>query len=211
MVLALCPSLCGILTVMATGEARCLIVDDEPAVCRALERIVRRDVEPVVATSAVEASSLLEKPGPWRAFILDVMLRDGSGVDLLVAARRKHPLTPAMILTGVADPVVINAAHDLGATCVIKPVEPARIRHFLQARSPVEIVLGEWVAQYSLSDAEGDVLLRCVLGSSKAATAAARGSSALTVKKQLANALRKTRDGSLLSAVQRLLRETTEG
>jgi len=195
---------------MAAAGARCLIMDDEPAICRGLARIVRQDFEPVVATSVSEASTLLAKPGSWHAFILDVMLPDGSGVDVLDLARKMHPVTPAMVLTGRPDPAVINAAHDLGATCVIKPVDAERIRQFLRARSPVSTVVETWVDQYSLSDAEADVLLRAVLGASKVAIATARGSSVLTIKKQIANALRKTGDGSLLAAVQRLLRETTE-
>lgn len=195
---------------MPTFAARCLIVDDEPAVRRALARIVCSvDDEPVTAASATEGSSLLAEPGWWRAIFLDAVLPDGSGLDLLSAARRDHPVTPTMILTGWSDPVVINAAHDLGATCVIKPVNSERIRQFLHARNPIEIVLDVWVDRFSLSQAEGDVLLRAVLGSSKAAIAAARGSTELTVKKQIANALRKTGDGSLLAAVQRLLRETS--
>ncbi|HEX3346426.1 MAG TPA: response regulator [Polyangiaceae bacterium] len=195
----------------AGGKGRCLIVDDEAIVCRAIARLVRREFEPVLAGSVAEASRELAKPGAWWAFVIDVLLPDGSGLDFLADARRTHPTTPAMVLTGWLDPVVVNAAHDLDATCVIKPADGDRILRFLRARPRPELVVDSWVGRYALSEAEGDVLRRAVLGSSKEAIAASRGSSRLTVKKQVSNALHKTGDSSLLAAVQRVLKEAMKG
>ena len=134
---------------------------------------------------------------------------------MLGHARRAHPVTPAMLLTGYIDSAVVNAAYDLNAMCVAKPVESERIDRFLrEGQSPVhaaDFVVDAWILRYDLSAAEGEVLRKAILGDSKGDIAAARGSSMLTVKKQIANALKKTGDGSLLAAAQRLLREALGG
>jgi DNA-binding NarL/FixJ family response regulator len=63
------------------------------------------------------------------------------------------------------------------------------------------------VARYGLSEAESDILRRAADGESRYLIAAARGSSELTVKKQIVNLLARTMDDSLHEAVARVLRE----
>ncbi|MEO8801522.1 MAG: hypothetical protein ABI551_26770, partial [Polyangiaceae bacterium] len=63
-----------------------------------------------------------------------------------------------------------------------------------------------WQDKYKLSDSEIDILIRAASGEPREAIALARDSSKLTIKKHVANLLKKTSDGSLLVAAQRLLR-----
>ena len=194
-----------------TAEGRCLIVEDDEVLARSLGRLMGPQVTTVVARTSADAKRQLEDGRAWRALFIDVRLPDGSGLEVLAHARSAHPLTPAMVLTGYVDPAVVNAAYDLNAICVAKPVVVDRIRRFLQdgegAAGQADGVIDAWVTRHGLTRAEGEVMRMSLLGDSKRAVAERRGSSEQTVKKQLANALRKTGDASLLAAAQRLLRE----
>jgi DNA-binding NarL/FixJ family response regulator len=199
--------------VMRVG--RFLVVEDDPDVARALERIVRRRSQVVVVGTAREADALLADASSWSGMFLDVRLPDGSGLDVLRRARKAHPLTRAMVLTGVLEADAINVVHDLRGEYVVKPVATDRIERFSRQAASfswrLESVAGTWAHRYGLSDAEENVLVRAAAGESRVAIADARGSSALTVKTQIANILRLTRDESLQAAVARLLRELSGG
>jgi len=112
-------------------SARFLVVEDDDALGRALGRIVRTYGHMTLATSATDARRLLSRPSTWRAFVLDVGLPDGSGLDLLADARATFPSTPALVLTGRTEASSINAAYDLNADYVVKPIAEARVRRFL--------------------------------------------------------------------------------
>ena len=193
------------------GESRFLVVDDEAVVRRALTWLLRAHGRVVGAGTVREGTALLADRGHWSAFFIDLGLPDGSGLDVLAYARTIYARTPAMVLTGSTEAVHINAANDLHAHYVVKPVAAERINRFLSdttsVASRLEAVLGGWVSRYYLSDAEADVLRRAALGESKGAIASARGSSELTVKRHVVNLLRRTRDASMHAAVERLLRE----
>jgi DNA-binding CsgD family transcriptional regulator len=64
-----------------------------------------------------------------------------------------------------------------------------------------------WGAKYGLSDAEVDILRWAALGETHAEIARRRGTSVHTIKTQSVRLLRRTRDGSLESAANRLLRD----
>lgn len=76
---------------MGDSHCRFLVVEDDAAVGRALSRIVRSYGEVALATTASDARRLLEDAGPWQAFLLDVGLPDGSGLDLLADVRGAFP------------------------------------------------------------------------------------------------------------------------
>jgi len=178
---------------------------------RALRRVVCRYGEMVTASTFQEALSLVSAGSVWSAFLFDVQLPDGSGLDLLARARGTHPVTPAMILTGSNEDTAANAAYDLRAHYVIKPVVTGRIEQFLRDATSldaaVSLVLQEWTTRYGLSEAEADLLGRTALGESRRTIAAARDTSPETIKKQIANLLGKTGDDSLHAAAERLLRD----
>jgi len=67
-----------------------------------------------------------------------------------------------------------------------------------------------WGAQYGLSDAEVDLLRRVALGETRAEIARGRGTSVQTVATQATRLLRRTRDGSLERAANRLLRDLVD-
>ncbi len=109
---------------------RFLVVDDDPAVGRQLARVVRPFGEGIVAGSVSGAMAMLASRVAWDGFFVDLGLPDGSGLDVVSAARKAFPARRAMVLTGNVDPGLINAVHDLGASYVVKPVDSARIARF---------------------------------------------------------------------------------
>jgi two-component system copper resistance phosphate regulon response regulator CusR len=78
---------------------RVLVVEDEPKVLDALCRGLAREAFDVASASSVERA-LNELGG--RAFdviVLDLMLPDGDGLDLLTTMRSRHIDTPVLVLT----------------------------------------------------------------------------------------------------------------
>lgn len=200
---------------MGTGANRYLVVEDEVGICRHLARLIRKHQGVAVTTrTAAEAATALESDGRWAGFLIDIGLPDGSGLDVLARARLQNPGTPALILTGSVNRDHINLAFDLNAHYIVKPPEGGRLEHFFQETGSFDERLARvaagWQARYALSDAEIDVLVRAVSGEQRAEIAAGRDTSRLTVKKHVANILKKTSDSSLPSVVQRVLREMVE-
>lgn len=187
-----------------------LVVEDEELVARAMERLLSPFGEMCLATSVSEAHEKLASRRDWTAFFIDLNLPDGSGLDVLSRVRAEYPTAPVMVLTGATDQSAINAAFDLDADYVVKPVQRGRISKFLLSHQDfggkLDGALTAWRQRHSLSDAEIDVLRRAVVGETREQMAAARSCSVLTIKTHVTNLLQKTGDASLHHAVARLLR-----
>ena len=70
---------------------RVLVVDDEPFICSAIQRLLRRDHAVTTATSAREALGLVSA-GQWFDVILsDLMMPEMSGEELLRTLREVAP------------------------------------------------------------------------------------------------------------------------
>jgi len=81
---------------------RILIVDDEPNVCEALARALRREpYEVLTARSSVEALKILRRE-PVDVIVSDEEMPGMSGSEFLSVARREWPDTVRMMLTGRA-------------------------------------------------------------------------------------------------------------
>jgi DNA-binding NarL/FixJ family response regulator len=195
------------------GEARFLVLEDELKAAQGIARLVRAHGVAVVAGSVSAATAFLAESSHWAGFLFDVGLPDGSGLDVLAAARPAHPTTPALMLTGHTDRESINAACRLGAGYLVKPFTREPIERFLLEASEVglsvrvERVVQAWVVRYKLSAAQADVLRRGTLGDNRKALATARECSEQTINKHVTNLLGMTGDASLHAAVERLLRE----
>jgi DNA-binding NarL/FixJ family response regulator len=117
------------------GDAgRCfLVVEDDCTVGRVLARMVRPYGEAAVAGNVCAARHLLRASVAWAAFVIDIGLPDGSGLDVLVDARAIFPRAPAMVLAGRGEGREIDTARRLHADYAVKPVEEGRLRRFLLA------------------------------------------------------------------------------
>ena len=85
------------------GGARVLVVDDEPQILRGL-RVVLRNAGfrvDVAATKAEALDALAARPPD--AMVLDLVLPDGSGVEVCREIRSRHPEVQCLILTSFSD------------------------------------------------------------------------------------------------------------
>jgi two-component system catabolic regulation response regulator CreB len=112
-----------------------LVVEDEPAIAESLSYALRRDGFTVAVASTVGAA--IEELGGADLVLLDLMLPDGSGFEIIGRARRAERVPAIIVLSsrdGEADRV---AALETGADdYVTKPFSPreivARVRAVLR-------------------------------------------------------------------------------
>jgi two-component system KDP operon response regulator KdpE len=145
---------------MSAGEARVLVVDDEPQIVRGLSVILRnagyRVDEATTAKEALDAVSVR----PPDAIVLDLVLPDGDGIEVCTDIRRWSQV-PIVVLSAVGDEQQKVRALDAGADdYVTKPFGKeellARMRAVLRRRSE------EGDAPVRLGDLEIDLADRSV-------------------------------------------------
>ena len=124
---------------MSAGEARVLVVDDEPQIVRGLRVILQnagyRVEEATTKKEALDSVSVR----PPDAIVLDLVLPDGNGVEVLADVRRWSQV-PVVVLSAVGDEEQKVLALDAGADdYVTKPFGSeellARMRAVLRRRS----------------------------------------------------------------------------
>ncbi|HEX2253594.1 MAG TPA: SpoIIE family protein phosphatase [Thermoanaerobaculia bacterium] len=88
---------------MSSSETRLLVVEDEPGVLLAIERVLggRYTVTPAQRVSeALDRLREARAGEPFDLAILDLQLPDGSGYDVQQAIRRDSPDTDVILMTG---------------------------------------------------------------------------------------------------------------
>jgi DNA-binding NtrC family response regulator len=108
-----------------------LLVDDEPAILRTLQRYLRKHGHVVqCVSSAVAAVSVVDLEPP-DVIISDFRMPGGmNGMELLRYVATKHPLVRRVLLTGLADLTVAERERFVGIEFLQKPcsmLELARI------------------------------------------------------------------------------------
>ena len=79
---------------------RVLIADDDPSICRLLEKVMlSNDMEPVIAGSGKEALEAISSQH-FDLILIDVMLGDMEGFDVIRKIRKEGNNTPVMIVSG---------------------------------------------------------------------------------------------------------------
>jgi CheY-like chemotaxis protein/glycine cleavage system H lipoate-binding protein len=93
-----------------------LVIDDEPVITRAVERVCRAEGLSVdLAGSAAEALARLEQGG-YRLIVCDVMMSDVDGFGFLEALGRKGIRTPVIMSTGMS--TMENAVRALASGAI---------------------------------------------------------------------------------------------
>jgi two-component system KDP operon response regulator KdpE len=99
---------------MKTAREHVLVVDDEPQILRAL-RVILRNAGYEVATAASKSEALdAVSVRPPDAMVLDLVLPDGSGVDVTTEVRTWSSL-PIIVLSAIGDEREKVRALDVGA------------------------------------------------------------------------------------------------
>ena len=120
---------------------RVLIVEDEPAIAESLDYALRRDgFDTKTAASYLKAEAARAWP---TLIILDLMLPDGNGRDLLRLLRDEGRTTPVIVLSSrESEADRISALEDGADDYVTKPFSPrevvARVRAVLRRLAPSE-------------------------------------------------------------------------
>ncbi len=109
-----------------------LVVDDDPLLRSFMGRgLRRRGLEPILAESEAEALELLPAHPEIRVVLLDLNLAGVSGALLLESIRRRHPMLPVYVMTGLDVESIGGLAQAPG---VIQ--KPFRIDDLLEQISP---------------------------------------------------------------------------
>ena len=116
------------------NQGRTLLVEDDPDTCEALTRILRRrGYEVDCANSVHEAFDKLgNRPS---CIVLDLMLPDGNGIDLLRRVREGHLPIRVAIATGAADTALMSDAILLKPDAFFtKPIDATELVSWLAAQ-----------------------------------------------------------------------------
>ena len=104
-----------------------LIVDDEKNVCEALRMLLKDDYQISVASSGREGLKLLEEDP--RLVILDVVMPDMDGLEVLRKIRQFNPELPVIMLSAIDRVKTVVEAMRLGAVDYIaKPFESEELK-----------------------------------------------------------------------------------
>ncbi len=82
--------------------SRVLVVDDEPALLRALESLLRRKGHEVVALDSPIAATQQLAQEDFDVALLDIKMPELSGLELLTAVKHRRPEVEVIIMTGNA-------------------------------------------------------------------------------------------------------------
>lgn len=72
-------------------RARILVIDDEPALCAVVRRLLRGEHEIVTCIDPREALKMLDKGATFDAILCDIMMPNLSGMDVYSVMRQRHP------------------------------------------------------------------------------------------------------------------------
>src|SRR6476646_4190921 len=118
--------------------SRLLVIDDEPVVrmlaCKTLQEAGYTCLE--AATALVALEQLQSDPQRIDGMVVDIRLPDMSGLNLVRLARIHRPETPALFISGYAQPVASDPElQRLLQAFLLKPFTPdqllAAVRQFL--------------------------------------------------------------------------------
>jgi FixJ family two-component response regulator len=193
-----------------------LLVEDDPAVVRVLERIVSRYRPVKHAMSFAQAVTELKGRTRFCGFIFDQTLGDKSdgGTELLMMVHRDHAAVPAALLTGHIDAAIVNRVASLGAVILSKPVEERALAPFLQrviarehgfAKDFTER-LDTVTRDYRFSPREHEICAWFIAGGTREGFLAFSGMADTTFKTHVKHILAKTSTSSLAEAVSLTLR-----
>jgi FixJ family two-component response regulator len=196
---------------------RLLVVEDDDAVYRCLERIVSRYRPVRHARSFEQAVAELERGGArFCGFLFDLALgeRDNAGIELLNIVNRDYTGVPAAVVTGRIDAACVNRVAGLGATILSKPFDEHALLPFLQRVIAREHGFGRDFSErldavsrgFKFSPREHEILAWFVGGGTRDGYLAFSGMADTTLKTHVKHILAKSSTTSLAETVALTLR-----
>lgn len=116
-----------------SGRPRILLVDDNPGLLETLTDIIAAaGYEVTACPSCVEARELVQT-GNWDAVILDIVLPEGNGIELLRLGLKTIPDSRFVLITAYTDTTLVDDARAAGAKHILhKPLDPDRLISLLR-------------------------------------------------------------------------------
>lgn len=110
---------------------RLFVVDDHPLFTSLLSEIVADDPSLQIVGTAQSANAAIEALRRTEAdiVVLDLMLPDRSGIEVIEILRQEHPAQKIVVCSGVGTPEAIELAYSLGAHAFIE--KTANVEEFL--------------------------------------------------------------------------------
>jgi PAS domain S-box-containing protein/excisionase family DNA binding protein len=103
---------------------RILLVDDHVDTLKILRRILESDGHSITPAASVREATRASESGEFDLLISDIGLPDGTGMDVVRAARAAHPDLPAIAMTGFGMEQDIRNSEQAGFTMhLTKPVD----------------------------------------------------------------------------------------
>jgi two-component system, NtrC family, response regulator PilR len=117
-------------TSIVPPPVKLLLVEDEPSLRQMLEILFRREGYAVVSAPGCKAAldAIASAPQPFPAIVSDLSMPDGSGLDVLAAAKSRNASTEVILVTAHSTIENALAAMRLGAyDFVAKPFDAAEL------------------------------------------------------------------------------------
>jgi DNA-binding NarL/FixJ family response regulator len=196
------------------GGLTFLVVEDDAAVRRVLVRGLSAHGE-VDAVGTCAAARLSFRTRRYDAIIIDVLLKDGSGLDLLELGKMRSPEAIVVVLTGSKERSVIERTLEAGARYLLKPCETKHLDTIAgeawsrrtAAERRTKVTLERWAKDFGLSETEVQLLTLGAEGVPRHEFSELRKVRPDTIRKQIQTLLQKTGDDTFEGAVNSLLRE----
>jgi len=198
----------------STNGLRLLLADDDPTIRKSFARVLKGTCELQLAAGCRDALEAIEDDH-LIGLVVDLVLPDGNGFEIIEHARKRYPGVPALLITGYLDAEVAARAFATGVTYLPKPLSTQSLLAFARkcltyprsALAQVEVLANEWEARYHLTATERAVLVATARGMSREELLASRGIAETTLKRHVTNLLLKTDETLLDRAALRFLRE----
>jgi len=115
-------------------RCRVLIVEDDAVSCRAMRALLTRwSYEVGSCSTTAEAIELIARTLP-NCLILDLMLPDVNGIEVLRAIRRRELPIRVAVVTAHQDPQLMRDVRELRPDVVLrKPIELSELRRWLDS------------------------------------------------------------------------------
>lgn len=95
-----------------------LLVDDDPLILHALQSVVRamgEDVTVIGVDQPADAHKLLQRESGFDLMLLNLVLQDGDGFQVLELMRQRHPGVPVVAMSNHEDGADVVRVIDMGA------------------------------------------------------------------------------------------------
>jgi putative nucleotidyltransferase with HDIG domain len=128
---------------VVAGSAKCLVVDDEPAVRGFLIRMLQaQGFQCYEAATGLEALQILDRIGEPPLIVSDMRMPEMDGIALLEEVRARYPDTSVIMLSGMSETsTAVDCLHRGAADFLLKPITmselQARVGRVLEKRALV--------------------------------------------------------------------------